>query len=266
MQSFFKKKYIVTGHGGDVTSLNVSVLKKLKERCLKRAGYVTVVSGFLKDEVEAICKVKQIAVEPMGCNTAEFSRNYRKENYFGQNGKKVVLFVGRLAEKKGVSYLIEAMKQVDAQLVVVGKGTLEYELKKQAAPLGEKVVFLGAKTHEELKTIYASADVFAAPSVTAKDGDKEGFGLVMLEAMASGLPIAAFDSGGISELIKHEENGLLCPERDVDKLAENINRLLKDENLISTLIENSRKTAGYYDYKEIAKRYQEIYTKVISGS
>ena len=242
VQSFFKKKYIVTGHGGDVTSLNVSVLKKLKERCLKKAGYVTVVSGFLKDEVEAICKVKQMAVEPMGCNTAEFSLNYRKENYFGQNGKKVVLFVGRLAEKKGVSYLIEAMKQIDALLVVVGKGTLEQELKKQAEPLGEKVVFLGPKTHEELKTIYASADVFAAPSVTAKDGDKEGFGLVMLEAMASGLPVAAFDSGGISELIRHGENGLLCPERDVDKLAENINRLLKYEKLTYDLIKNGRKT------------------------
>ncbi len=161
---------------GIVTSLNQGVLKVLKRRCLQRAGAVTTVSQPLKDILNEICPDKQIEIMPMGCDTKEFSPEYRKENYFGQNGKPVVLFVGRLAEVKGVTYLIEAMKQVDAMLVIVGDGPLREQLEEQAKPLGDKVQFLGAKTHDQLAEIYASADVFAAPSVRAKDGGVEGFG------------------------------------------------------------------------------------------
>lgn len=267
VQSMFKKPFIVTGHGGDVTSLNVPILRKIKEKCLKKASYVTVVSDFLKKEVELICKVENIAVEPMGCNTTTFcSSIYRQQNYFGQNEKKVVLFVGRLAEKKGVTYLIEAMKKVDAVLVIVGKGPLENELRQQAEAMGERILFLGAKTHEELKTIYASADVFAVPSVTARDGDKEGVPTVIVEAMASGLPVVATRHSGIPELIRDGENGFLVAEKDVDKLAESINKLLKDEKLAAQFIEEGKKTAEYYDYKEIAKRYEKIYSQVILES
>lgn len=263
VQSFFKKPYVVTGHGGDVTSLNISFMKTLKRRCLEKAGYVTVVSQFLKEEIERICDIENVRIEPMGCNTSNFSKSYRQENYFGQDGKKVVLFVGRLAEKKGVKYLIEAMKDIDAILAIAGKGLLEEALKSQAKELGEKVIFLGPKTHEELKTVYASADVFVAPSVTAKDGDKEGFGLVMLEAMASGLPVVAFNSGGISELVKHDVNGLLCEERDVKTLAGNIKKALDEGEIRKRLIEGGSVTAQIYDYKQIAQRYSEIYEEVI---
>lgn len=263
VQSFFKKPYVVTGHGGDVTSLNIFFMKTLKRRCLEKAGYVTVVSQFLKEEIERICDIENVRIEPMGCNTSNFSNSYRQENYFGQDGKKVVLFVGRLVEKKGVKYLIEAMKDIDAILAIVGKGPLEEELKSQAKKLGEKVIFLGPKTHEELKTVYASADVFVAPSVTAKDGDKEGFGLVMLEAMASGLPVVAFNSGGISELVKHDVNGLLCEERDVKTLAGNIKKALHEGEIRKRLIEGGSVTAQIYDYKQIAQRYSEIYEEVI---
>ena len=87
---------------------------------------------------------------------------------------------------------------------------------------GKKIVFLGAKTHEELKKIYASADLFVMPSITAKDGDKEGFGLVILEAFASGLPIVASRSGGITDIVKDGVNGFLVEEKDVSGMAEQI--------------------------------------------
>ena len=258
IQSLFKKPYIVTGHGGDVTSLNFSILKKLKARCLKNAKCVTVVSQFLKDEVLAIENVEDVRIMPMGCNTENFSPDYKIENYFNQQEKKVVLFVGRLAEKKGVKYLIEAMKDIDGLLAIVGKGPLENELKEQAKELGEKVIFLGPKTHSELKQIYASADIFAAPSVTAKDGDKEGFGLVILEAMASGLPVVAYDSGGISELIQSELNGILVEEANVELLRDNIKRLLDNPAEWGKYSVAAMETAEKYDYKNIAKGYSEI--------
>ena len=203
VQSFFKKPYIVTGHGGDVTSLNKGIIKKLKVRCLKKASHVTVVSNYLKERVEELAshEIEEPSVISMGVDTSKFGKQYRVENYFNQGDKKVVLFVGRLAEKKGVTYLIEAMKSVDAILVIVGDGPLHDKLVEQAKEQGNKIRFVGSKTHEELKTIYASADIFVAPSIVAKDGDQEGVPTTIMEAMASGLPVISTNTGGIADII-----------------------------------------------------------------
>lgn len=263
VQSFIKKPYIVTGHGGDVTSLNKGLLKKLKKKCLKNAYGVTAVSEPLMQVLNEIYENSNQAVIPMGCDTKIFGREFRKENYFYQNGRKVILFVGRLAEKKGVCYAIEAMRYVDnAMLVIAGDGPLRNELTVQAEALcretGKEIVFIGAKTHEELKEIYASADIFVMPSVTAKDGDKEGFGLVMLEAFASGLPIVASRSGGIVDLVKDGVNGYLVPEKDSKGLADRINLVIKDDCIYNNMQTEAYTTAKQYDYSIIAKKYAEF--------
>lgn len=258
VHSFFKTPYLVTGHGGDVTSLNQGILRKLKHRCLQRAGAVTAVSPQLKGVLEEICPGKEITVLSMGCNTSEFSPEYRRENMFGQGDRPVVLFVGRLAEKKGVTYLIDAMKQVDAKLVIAGDGPLKGDLMKQAEPLGDKVLFLGAKTHAELAPIYASADIFAAPSIQAKDGDVEGLPLVFLEAMASGLPVVAGNSGGIPYLIRNGENGLLVPQKEVQPLADALNSLLHDSDLRKKVQAGAAETVRRYDYSNIGQQYAAL--------
>ena len=263
VQSFFKMPYLVTGHGGDVTSLNQGVLKALKRRCLQRAGAVTTVSQQLKQVIEEICPGKAVEIMPMGCDTREFSPSYRKENFFGQNGKPVVLFVGRLAEKKGVTYLIEAMKQVDAMLVIVGDGPLREQLEEQAKPLGDKVQFLGAKTHDQLAEIYASADVFAAPSVQAKDGDVEGFGLVFLEAMASGLPVVASRSGGIPYLVHDGENGLLVEPGNVEELAGAIRKMINMEDLRNVVCANGMERIQNFTYTSVGKKYIKLLENLI---
>ncbi len=260
VQSFIKKPYVVTGHGGDVTSLNKGILKVLKKRCLKNAAGVTAVSQPLMDVLNGIYENPKQAVISMGCDTAMFGQEHRVENYFGQGDKKVVLFVGRLAEKKGVSYAIEAMRQVNnAILVIAGDGPLKSKLQRQAETVqkesGSTILFLGAKTHEELKGIYASADLFVMPSITAKDGDKEGFGLVILEAFASGLPIVASRSGGITDIVKDGVNGYLAEEKDVSGLADRINIVLQDKNIYNKMQTEAKKMAQRYDYCEIAKRY-----------
>ena len=260
VQSFIKKPYVVTGHGGDVTSLNKGILKVLKKRCLKNAAGVTAVSQPLMDVLNGIYENPKQAVISMGCDTAMCGQEHRVENYFGQGDKKVVLFVGRLAEKKGVSYAIEAMRQVNnAILVIAGDGPLKSKLQRQAERVqkesGSTILFLGAKTHEELKGIYASADLFVMPSITAKDGDKEGFGLVILEAFASGLPIVASRSGGITDIVKDGVNGYLAEEKDVSGLADRINIVLQDKNIYNKMQTEAKKTAQRYDYCEIAKRY-----------
>lgn len=263
IQSFFGTPYIVTGHGGDVTSLNKRLLRKLKCRCIEKAVYVTVVSDYLKERIRELSPRTEALVLPMGVEKERFSRRYYRENFFGQGKAKVVLFVGRLAEKKGVSYLIEAMKQVDAMLVVVGEGPLERSLKEQAKEMGDRVRFLGPKSHEELKAIYASADVFVVPSITARDGDVEGLGLVVLEAMSSGVPVVANDSGGIRQLIRDGENGLLCEEKNVRQLAGAINRILKEDALSDAIREKAYQSVRDYDYSILAGRYLELLDRIV---
>lgn len=258
IQSFYKKNYIVTGHGGDVTSLNQGILKKLKIRCLQKADYVTVVSGHLKKEVNKLCWIDNIRIMPMGCDTAKFGRQHYRMNCFGQEEQKVVLFVGRLAEKKGVTYLIEAMERVDALLVIVGDGPLKEALEHQAEQYNDKIKFIGPKTHDQLKELYASADILVMPSITAKDGDEEGFGLVILEAMASGLPVVASNSGGISSLVQDGSNGLLCEQKNTWELSQKMNMLLENETLYSKIKNNGEMTAEKYDYSVIAKQYCDL--------
>lgn len=258
IQSLFKKKYIITGHGADVCSFNSGLMLKAKRYVLKKASTVAVVSKHLENVVKAIDPDISPVILPMGCWVDNFSEKFKKENYYQQGCKKVILFVGRLAEKKGVTYLIEAMKSVDAKLVIVGNGPLEMKLKEQAAQQNDKIIFLGAKTHEELKVLYASADIFVAPSVTAKNGDQEGFGLVLLEAMASGLPVIASKSGGITDIITDGENGLLVEEKNPLDLAEKLNRLLNDKGLYNKIKGESLNTAARYDYKKIGREYAKL--------
>lgn len=258
VQSFFKTPYVVTGHGGDVMSLNKGIIKKLKIRCLKKAMHVTVVSEHLSNKVQELVPKLHPSVIPMGVDTTKFGGQHGISNFFGQGNQRVVLFVGRLAEKKGVTYLIDAMRQVNALCVIVGNGPLKDKLVKQADEMKDKVIFLGAKTHEELQMIYPSADVFAAPSVTAADGDQEGVPTAIMEAMASGLPVVASKSGGISYLVRDGINGLLCEERNVQQLADNISSLLNDGQLYQSIVENAKNIIKEYDYRVLAQRYEDI--------
>lgn len=262
VQSFLKKPYVITGHGGDVYTFNKGIIKMLKIRCLKRAKHVTVVSEYAKKKLQQLLPDIEPSIIPMGVNTDQFGREYRVENYFGQSNQKVILFVGRLVEIKGVAYLIDAMRQVNALLVIVGDGPLRAELEAQAADLERKVVFLGAKTHKELKIIYASADIFVVPSITIEHGVQEGVPTVLMEAMASGLAIVASESGGIASVIHHMYNGLLCREKDSKGLAQSINTLIEDEKFCRELIRNAGEVMDRYDYRVLAKRFMDIYDRI----
>lgn len=262
VQSCFDVPYLITGHGGDVTSLNNGILKKLKVKALKKAKKVTVVSNELKYQMSKYFDTTDVQVISMGCDTEKFNPRNRINNYFEQSEKKVILFVGRLAEKKGVRYLLEAARTIDAKFVIAGDGPLRAELEELAKGLGDKVVFLGAKSHAELMNIYASADIFVAPSITAKDGDKEGLPTTIIEAMASGLPVVGSDSGGIKEIIHDGENGFIVPEKASDEIAHAIKKILEDENLYCAMRANAIKTGKMHDYKHKAKMYSDLIDSV----
>ncbi|MCI6465954.1 MAG: glycosyltransferase family 4 protein [Faecalicatena sp.] len=258
VQSFFKKPYIVTGHGGDVMELNGGVFKLFKMRVLKRAKHVTVVSEKLKFKLKEMYGIDNAIVQSMGCDISKFSPNKRKENLFNQDGKKVLLFVGRFVEIKGIKYLLKAMEKIDAKLIIVGKGPQEKELKEIAINLKDKVRFIGPQSHDELAITYASSDIFVIPSITLPGGVTEGTPTVITEAMASGLPVVGSISGGIPEVIKDGYNGYLVEEKNVENLARKINVLINDEERYQQFKQGALVTAEKYSYENIAKKYAQI--------
>lgn len=267
IQSFFRKPYIVTGHGGDVSSFNNGVIRKLKFRCLRKAKQVVVVSRFKQRELENIYPNISSKVISMGVNTRLFNReDNRVDNFWGQNGKKILLYVGRLAEIKGVSFLIKAMQFVDnAKLIIVGNGPERQNLEKLAGNMGADIKFLGSKTHNELKTIYASADILVVPSITDSKGAQEGLPTVIMEGFASKLPVVATHTGGISDIVINGKNGLLVEEKNVDQLVEAIHRLLLDERLYKKISEAAYETAKSNDYSKVADKYSEVIERIMKS-
>ncbi len=269
VQSFFSTPYLVTGHGGDVTGLNKGVVKKWKAKALKNASAITFVSPQLKAVADRIPEYqlamldKQNEIIPMGVDTKIFSNKFHMDNYFGQGNKKVVLYVGRLVEYKGLRYLIEAMEDVDGLLVVVGSGPMREEYERLTEPIKEKIQFLGPKTHDELKVIYASADIFCIPSYTTEKGEKEGFGLVSLEAMASGLPVVASDCGGLSTIVRDGYNGYLVQEKDSRDMALKINALLHNEEQRNQLGRNALLSSKRFDYEALGLKYKALLDQCI---
>jgi glycosyltransferase involved in cell wall biosynthesis len=143
-----------------------------------------------------------------------------------------LLFVGRLDERKGLRYLLEALPLVLAQhpvrLRIVGKGILEREIKAQSRTLGleHEIDFLGFVSKEELADEYASCDIFVLPAIVDSKGDTEGLGIVMIEAMAHQKPVIASAVGGIADVIQSGKTGLLVPEKNPQELAKAILNLL----------------------------------------
>jgi len=148
-----------------------------------------------------------------------------------------LLFVGRLDERKGLRYLLEALPLILAEqpvrLRVVGKGFLEAEIKSQCSSLGLNAVidFLGFVSKEELASEYANCDIFVLPAIVDSKGDTEGLGIVMIEALAHEKPVVATAVGGIVDVIFSGSTGLLVPEKDPYALAEAILKLLWNPSL-----------------------------------
>jgi glycosyltransferase involved in cell wall biosynthesis len=158
----------------------------------------------------------------------------------------IVLFVGRLTEKKGCIHLIRAMARVEARfpsarLVIIGDGALRKELQSEAGRLLTNYDFLGRQSSQTIKSWLNRSRVFCVPSIVAKSGDAEGLGMVFCEAQAMRVPVVSFASGGIPEVVEHGTSGLLAPEGNEEVLAEYIERFLRDQEFWESATEAGRK-------------------------
>ena len=202
----------------------------------------------------------------MGIDTKLFKPKNIKNKFQKYKNNKIIFFAGRINEQKGIEYLIKSMPQViskisNAKLLIVGDGSYRKHLEKLTAELKleDFVEFLGFKAHKELADYYNLADVFVLPSVTSKIGT-ESFGLVLIEAMASGTCVIGSSSGGIKDIIKDNANGLVFQEKNSEELAQKIIKALTNEKLRKRLSKNGLRYARQnYGWKIISKKFLEIY-------
>lgn len=174
----------------------------------------------------------------------------------------VVLYVSRMSYRKGPHVLLNAFAGIeDATLVMAGSGEMLPFLKAQARFLGveDRVHFLGYVPDETLPKLYDMADIFVLPSTTA-----EAFGIVVLEAMASGVPVIATDVGGIPEIVRSSESGLLVPPGNEFELREAIERLLQNEELREFYGKNGRRAVEeHYSWDVVGRQVVEKYLEVL---
>ncbi len=210
-------------------------LAKKEEESAKKATLIVTITKYSEAKIKQFYDVdpEKIRIVPNGVDVQRFTPNgdcTTAHRLIDGGNRQVVLFVGSLIPRKGVSYLVEAAKRVvkeekETLFVIVGGGPLKKRLAAdvEAANLSGNFAFIRGVSEEDLPAIYRCADVFTLPSI------QEGQGIVLLEAQASGKPVVAFNVSGVKETVRNGETGLLVKPNS-DELAEAILSLLSDSS------------------------------------
>lgn len=233
--SILEKPYTVTAHAFEI--FQRPNRRKLRKTFGKVSTLITP-SEYNKKYIQEILGYKKgnIQIVRATIDAAQFVPPQLSRPSIGD--RKHILVVGRLVEKKGIIYLLEAMKEVirkypDTVLNIIGTGPLQSQLEASAHELRIKksVRFLGNVSNEDCARILSQSDIAVLPCIIASDGDRDVCPLTIQEAMAMQLPVVATDIASISELVKHRENGILVPERNSQALADAIIELIGDASL-----------------------------------
>ena len=224
-----RARLVTSFRGADLTVHVASQPKRFRELFRRGDLFLPVSQDFASRLMALGVAPDRVIVHHSGIDVRRFDFQPR---VLGE-GPAELLFVGRLSEKKGVAYALEAVAKVvasgrDARFTVIGEGPLGASLRGLAGSLGiaDRVSFLGRRTQAEVVTAMRSAHLLLAPSMTAPNGDQEGIPNVVKEAMASGLPVVSTLHSGIPELVEHGVSGLLARERDAAGLASHLTYLL----------------------------------------
>jgi glycosyltransferase involved in cell wall biosynthesis len=170
-----------------------------------------------------------------------------------------VLYVGRLAPKKGVEYLIDAVADIGVPLTIVGDGPERDTLETLAKESNAEVRFEGFVDPKDVSEYYLSAEILVLPSV-----EGEGMPNAVLEAMARGLPVITTDSGGLPSMIEHGKTGVLVPMRDSDSLANAIEILHTDPKKRSEIGANARRyVRENHSWSSHVDRVEKIYSQLV---
>lgn len=254
---------ICTSHGGDLLGLNGLLLNSIKRRVIRCSSMLTVVSHAMEERALSLgAKAEKLQTVSMGVET----RSLFTPDTATPRADNEILFVGRLVEKKGCTYLLDAMPEIlrrrpDARLGILGSGPEEEFLKRQADRLGvaHAVTFHGAVNNAEIPNLYRRATVFVAPSIVTAQGDQEGLGLVLVEALGCGCAVVASDLPAIRDVVSDGVTGLLCKQRDSLDIATKVCDLLERPELRLSLGRAGREhVQERFGWATISSRYASL--------
>jgi phosphatidylinositol alpha-mannosyltransferase len=180
-------------------------------------------------------------------------------------GGRRILFVNRLDRRKGFPDMLRAFAMIaprhpEALLVVAGDGKERRALRRLPDEVRARVLMLGSVPHELLPPYLAACEVFCAPAT-----GRESFGIVLVEAMAAGLPVVASDIPGYREVVRHDVEGILVPPSDPGSLAEATSRLLEEPEVAGKMGKAGRARARRYSWDRVAKEVEEAYEEALGG-
>ncbi|HNX29144.1 MAG TPA: glycosyltransferase family 4 protein [Syntrophomonadaceae bacterium] len=213
--------------------------------------------------------ITPISVIPTGVPLHKYVKkegNWLRDNFPIPAENKILLFVGRLTKEKNLEFLINAFKEVHEKrphttLVITAQGPLESHLKKIALKLGlnleQDIIFSGAVPYDTLIQVYYAADLFVFSSLT------ETQGLVLIEAMAAGLPVVAVRASGVQEMVDDGVDGILT-ELDINQLTEAICKVMDDENLYNYFKTNALLKAQALSSQNMALKQEAVYENLLS--
>jgi glycogen synthase len=258
-------------HQGWVDKHPQSYIHGVERWIANRSDRVLVCSYYMREQIADIFGADERRVEviwngidpdDLGAHDPERLRAMRRE--FAAPDEKLVLLIGRLVYEKGFQDALEAMpalieRRPDTRFLVAGSGTHESELRRQAADLGlmDHGTFLGWIGDDVLHSLYRIADLTIVPSLY------EPFGLVALEAMASGCVCIAADTGGLREVVPHDEAGLRFPARDPAAIADVAERVLSDDELRDRLVAEAHEHVLRFDWNDVAERTATVYEDLV---
>jgi rhamnosyl/mannosyltransferase len=266
------RKLVITWHSDIVRQrVLLAPYRSFLRRIVQRADRIIVASPAMREKSSWLRNVQdRCAVIPYGVDLAKFELTPEVEEQVldakRRYGSPLILFVGRLVYYKGLEYLLEAMREIEGKLLVVGAGPLDRDHRRQAEQLGvrQKVEFLGEVSDDRLRVLLHACDLFVLPSTERS----EAFGLVQLEAMACSKPVVCTDlPTGVPWVNQDGRTGFVVPPRDVRALQNAIQRLLKNPSLRKQFGEAGRKRVESEFTSELhARRMLSLYEGLLNGT
>lgn len=274
------KKLILTIHAGGLFGLERMPFKRKIARLIAiETDKINVVSNYIGERFLNLLtagislKIKNhIIVMPMGVHLDRFNYSLKSDESSKVNINEItLLFVGRIADKKGLPTLIDAMfilkdSITNFRLYIVGGGPLKSTMEKRVSDLelNKFIKFKGRVSDQELTELYLSSDIVIVPSIISEYGDTEGMPVVILEAMAAGTPIIASNVSGIPDAVKDGVNGFLVEQKNAKQLAEKILYLIEHPEVRERMGKEGRKMVEEkFTWEKIAKKTIEIYKKTL---
>lgn len=256
------RPFSFTAHAADIFVNPILLREKLAE-----AAFVVPISEYNRRYLADLSADPEVAARLHVIHCGLDLRQFTPDPGRGPNQPPVILAVGRLIEKKGLRYLVEACRHLAQrgqgfECRIIGQGPEEAALRRLAADhaLSDRVRLLGALPQEQVREQLRQADVFALPSVVGRDRDQDGIPVVLMEAMAMGVPVVSTRLSGITELVQDGVNGLLVAPNDAPALADAIQRLLHDPALARHFSRHGRATVEReFDIEVSAERLAVLY-------